>query len=104
MRRLDVVSMGKRLYETYHRIWSTDDLYSNDFASLRVVGVRNVTMALAILGGLGVLGEPLECLVDIAIRFDHVGVYAPRRKMSYEIMMIIKARNLQKFDVGAVSL
>ena len=104
MRRLDVVSMGNRLYETYHRIWSTDDLYSNDFASIGVVGVRYEPVSLAILGSLGVLGEPLESLVDIAIRLDHVGVYAPGRKMSYEIMMIIKARNLQKFDVGAVSL
>jgi len=33
-------------------------------------------VSLAILGGLGVLGKPLERLVDITIRLDHVGVEA----------------------------
>ena len=70
--------MGNRLYETYHRIRSADDLYSNDFASIGVVGVRYETVSLAIHGSLGVLGEPLERLVDIAIRLDHVGVYAKK--------------------------
>ena len=64
-------------------------------------------MSLALLGGLGVLGKPLQCLVDIALGLDHVGVCAKKKvQMSYEFLFIESRRvkDLQKHDEGVVAL